>query len=236
MPPLGIASRAFRNRFRNTCWSLFAEPRTGYELHAISVEGLSRTNPLRALRAFARAAAAVPRARRLLRTLAPDAVMGGGGYVAAPVVIAARTLGIPAVLTEADSRIGLSNRMLAPLARRVCLSFGPAPASSDRRTVAIPLPPRLADGAYTLVWYLLGSDGHLMAGEVSFSVGAGGTAAGAAPAGPTPAVPAPASHFHRSHNFAPQAPKLSVGNTLHSLRTLLARHVLPRLRHGRERW
>ena len=69
----------------------------------------------------------------------------------------------------------------------------PAPASSDRRTVAIPLPPRLADGAYTLVWYLLGSDGHLMAGEVSFSVGAGGTAAGAAPAGPTPAVPAPAS-------------------------------------------
>ena len=108
-------------------------PREGYELHAISVEGLSRTNPLRALRALARSAVAVPRARRLLRALAPDAVMGGGGYVAAPVVIAARTLGIPAVLTEADSRIGLANRVLAPLARRVCLSFGPAPASSDGR-------------------------------------------------------------------------------------------------------
>src|SRR3989442_1234385 len=82
---------------------------------------------------LARSAVAVPRARRLLRALAPDAVMGGGGYVAAPVVIAARTLGIPAVLTEADSRIGLTNRALAPLARRVCLSFGPAPASSDGR-------------------------------------------------------------------------------------------------------
>jgi UDP-N-acetylglucosamine--N-acetylmuramyl-(pentapeptide) pyrophosphoryl-undecaprenol N-acetylglucosamine transferase len=110
-------------------------PRAGYELHAISVEGLSRTNPLRALRALARAAAAVPRARRLLRALKPDAVLGGGGYVAAPVVIAARTLGIPAVLTEADSRIGLSNRLLAPLARRVCLSFGPAPSPDGRYRV-----------------------------------------------------------------------------------------------------
>ena len=110
-------------------------PQAGYELHAISVEGLSRTNPLRALRALARSAAAVPRARRLLRALKPDAVLGGGGYVAAPVVIAARTLGIPAVLTEADSRIGLSNRLLAPLARRVCLSFPPAPSPDGRYRV-----------------------------------------------------------------------------------------------------
>ena len=121
-------------------------PQAGYELHAISVEGLSRTNPLRALRALARSAAAVPRARRLLRALRPDAVLGGGGYVAAPVVIAARTLGIPAVLTEADSRIGLSNRMLAPLARRVCLSFPPAPSGNGRfRVTGRPIFPFAGD-------------------------------------------------------------------------------------------
>ena len=98
-------------------------PEAGFRLHAIAVEGLSRTNPLRALRALARAALAVPRARRLLREIGPDAVMGGGGYVAGPVALAALTLRIPVVLTEADSHLGLTNRILAPFARRVCLAF-----------------------------------------------------------------------------------------------------------------
>jgi UDP-N-acetylglucosamine--N-acetylmuramyl-(pentapeptide) pyrophosphoryl-undecaprenol N-acetylglucosamine transferase len=98
-------------------------PAAGFPLHAIAVEGLSRSNPLRALRALVRAALAVPRARKLLRQAGPDAVMGGGGYVAGPVALAALTLRIPVVLTEADSHLGLTNRMLAPFARRVCLAF-----------------------------------------------------------------------------------------------------------------
>jgi UDP-N-acetylglucosamine--N-acetylmuramyl-(pentapeptide) pyrophosphoryl-undecaprenol N-acetylglucosamine transferase len=102
-------------------------PDAGYPLHTISVEGLSRSNPLRAIRALVRAAAAVARARVILAALAPDAVMGGGGYVAGPVALAALTRRIPIVLTEADSRLGLTNRILAPFARRVCLSFPPSP-------------------------------------------------------------------------------------------------------------
>ncbi len=98
-------------------------PAAGYPLYSISVEGLSRSNPLRAALALARAALAVRRARALLRHLRPDAVMGGGGYVAGPVALAALTLRIPVVLTEADSHLGLTNRLLAPFARRVCLAF-----------------------------------------------------------------------------------------------------------------
>jgi UDP-N-acetylglucosamine--N-acetylmuramyl-(pentapeptide) pyrophosphoryl-undecaprenol N-acetylglucosamine transferase len=101
-------------------------PAAGFPLHTIAVEGLSRTNPLRAARALARATVALPRARGILATLAPDAVMGGGGYVAGPVALAALTLRVPVVLTEADSQMGLSNRILAPFARRVCLSFPPS--------------------------------------------------------------------------------------------------------------
>ena len=108
-------------------------PAAGYELHAISVEGLSRSNPLRALRALLRAALAVPRARALLARLRPDAVMGGGGYVAGPVVLAALSLRIPVVLTEADSRLGLTNRMLAPFVRRVCLAFPLSAGEADER-------------------------------------------------------------------------------------------------------
>jgi UDP-N-acetylglucosamine--N-acetylmuramyl-(pentapeptide) pyrophosphoryl-undecaprenol N-acetylglucosamine transferase len=105
-------------------------PAAGYELRTISVEGVSRTNPLRAVRALIRAAVALPRARRMLKELRLDAVMGGGGYVTAPVGAAALSLRIPLVLTEADSHLGLANRLLARGARCVCLAF-PLPLAGD---------------------------------------------------------------------------------------------------------
>ncbi|MEA2335400.1 MAG: UDP-N-acetylglucosamine--N-acetylmuramyl-(pentapeptide) pyrophosphoryl-undecaprenol [Solirubrobacteraceae bacterium] len=125
-------------------------PQAGYELHAISVEGLSRRNPLLALRAVLRAALAVARARSLLRRLRPDAVMGGGGYVSGPVALAALTLGIPVVLSEADSRLGLTNRLLAPFARRVFLAFAIGGREGERYRVTgrpVPAPSRDLEGA-----------------------------------------------------------------------------------------
>ena len=98
-------------------------PAAGYPLEQLSVSALHRRNPLRALRALWRAARAVGRARRLLVGARIDVVMGGGGYVAGPVALAAWTRRIPIVLTEADSQLGLTNRLLAPLAKRVCLAF-----------------------------------------------------------------------------------------------------------------
>ena len=62
-------------------------------------------------------------ARRILARHRPDAVLGGGGYVAGPVGLAAVARRIPLVLTEADSHLGLTNRLLARAARRVCLAF-----------------------------------------------------------------------------------------------------------------
>jgi UDP-N-acetylglucosamine--N-acetylmuramyl-(pentapeptide) pyrophosphoryl-undecaprenol N-acetylglucosamine transferase len=98
-------------------------PAAGYPFHTLTVQGIDRSNPLRAARAMLLAARATARARRLLKQIGADAVLGGGGYVAGPVGAAARTLGIPLVLTEADSHLGVSNRLLAPFAARVCLAF-----------------------------------------------------------------------------------------------------------------
>ena len=98
-------------------------PAAGYTLHTLRVAGIDRKNPARAARAGLLAARAAGRARRLLREIGADAVLGGGGYVAGPVGLAARTLRLPLVLTEADSHLGVSNRMLAPFAARVCLAF-----------------------------------------------------------------------------------------------------------------
>jgi UDP-N-acetylglucosamine--N-acetylmuramyl-(pentapeptide) pyrophosphoryl-undecaprenol N-acetylglucosamine transferase len=121
-------------------------PAAGYELRALNVEGISRSNPFKAARAVAKAAGALVAARRMLRAERPDVVMGGGGYVAGPVGAAAVLARIPIVLTEADSHLGLTNRALARFARRVCLAFPIAGLSGSRyRVTGRPVPPPVTD-------------------------------------------------------------------------------------------
>ena len=123
-------------------------PAAGFPLYSLPVEGLSRTRPLRAARALALALAASLRARALLGELAPHAVMGAGGYVAGPVGAAAVLRRRPLVLTEADSHLGLTNRLLAPFARRVCLAFPLAGRGGARyRVTGRPVAPGGADRA-----------------------------------------------------------------------------------------
>ena len=123
-------------------------PAAGYPFEPIRVEGLSRRNPLRAARALGRAAAAVRTAGAILHRHGAQAVLGGGGYVAGPVGLAAVARGIPLVLTEADSHMGLANRLLAPAARRVCLAFPLAGRDGDRyRVTGRPVPPPVEDRA-----------------------------------------------------------------------------------------
>jgi UDP-N-acetylglucosamine--N-acetylmuramyl-(pentapeptide) pyrophosphoryl-undecaprenol N-acetylglucosamine transferase len=110
-------------------------PAAGYEIDFLTVSGLDRRNPLRAARAAGRAAAAVPAARRILRGRGAEVVLGGGGYVAAPAGLAALSLRLPLVLTESDSHLGLTNRLLAPRARRVCLAFPIAGREGGRYVV-----------------------------------------------------------------------------------------------------
>jgi UDP-N-acetylglucosamine--N-acetylmuramyl-(pentapeptide) pyrophosphoryl-undecaprenol N-acetylglucosamine transferase len=123
-------------------------PAAGYELHRIRAAGLDRRNPLRAARALGLAAAGTGRAARLLGRLRPDAVLGAGGYVAGPVGIAAVLRRVPLVLSEADSHLGLTNRALAPFARRVCLAF-PLEGRRGRRYLVTgrPVPPPATDRA-----------------------------------------------------------------------------------------
>jgi len=98
-------------------------PAGGYEIDYLEVRGIDRRNPLRAAVAVAEAGAAVGAARRALRRRGAGVVLGGGGFVAGPAGLAAVLTRIPLVLTEADSHLGLANRLLARRARRVCLSF-----------------------------------------------------------------------------------------------------------------
>lgn len=120
-------------------------PAAGYDIDFLDVTGIDRRNPLRAARALWQAGTAVRVARRYLRDRRADAVMGGGGYVAAPTGVAAAASGLPLVLTEADSHLGLANRLLAPRARRVCLAFPIAGREGPRYLVTgRPVPAAIA--------------------------------------------------------------------------------------------
>jgi UDP-N-acetylglucosamine--N-acetylmuramyl-(pentapeptide) pyrophosphoryl-undecaprenol N-acetylglucosamine transferase len=123
-------------------------PAAGYEFHQIDVRGLDRESLRRAAGAAVLAGKALGRARSLLREVRPDAVLGGGGYVAGPVGLAAVAKRIPLVLTEADSHLGLTNRLLAPRARRVCLAFPIEGRDGKRyRVTGRPVPPPFTDRA-----------------------------------------------------------------------------------------
>jgi UDP-N-acetylglucosamine--N-acetylmuramyl-(pentapeptide) pyrophosphoryl-undecaprenol N-acetylglucosamine transferase len=123
-------------------------PAAGYPLQRIAVSGLSRSNPLRAARAALQSLRAFFTARALLARERPDVVLGGGGYVAGPVGAAAIARRVPLVLTEADSHLGLTNRLLARFARRVCLAFPLEGRQEPRyRVTGRPVPAADADRA-----------------------------------------------------------------------------------------
>jgi UDP-N-acetylglucosamine--N-acetylmuramyl-(pentapeptide) pyrophosphoryl-undecaprenol N-acetylglucosamine transferase len=98
-------------------------PEAGYELDTFPIAGLPR-RPSRKLGRALLLAVRAPRAcAAILDRRRPDVVLGGGGYVAGPMVLAAALRRIPTALMEADAQLGLANRLAAPFARRVFLSF-----------------------------------------------------------------------------------------------------------------
>ena len=122
-------------------------PAAGYELRDAPRRGHLALEPAEGgARGAPRGGRRSSTARRIVD--GADAVLGGGGYVAGPVGLAALTKRIPVVLTEADSHLGLTNRLLAPRARRVCLAFPIPGRDGDRYLVTgRPVPPTVDDRA-----------------------------------------------------------------------------------------
>ncbi len=110
-------------------------PAAGYEIDFLKARGIDRGSRVRAALAALEAIAAAGTALRVFWRRRPDVVIGGGGFVAGPAGLAAVLGRIPLVLTEADSHLGLANRLLAGRARRVCLAFPIAGREGERYPV-----------------------------------------------------------------------------------------------------
>lgn len=116
-------------------------PAAGYEIDFLRVRGIDRGSRLRAAAAAVEAVGATGTALRAIRRRRADVVLGGGGFVAGPAGLAAVLSRTPLVLTEADSHLGLANRLLAGRARRVCLAFPISGREGERyRVTGRPVP------------------------------------------------------------------------------------------------
>jgi UDP-N-acetylglucosamine--N-acetylmuramyl-(pentapeptide) pyrophosphoryl-undecaprenol N-acetylglucosamine transferase len=117
-------------------------PEAGFELDTFPISGFPRRIGLELGRALIRAVRAPIACNAILSRRSPDVVLGAGGYVAGPMVLAARLRRIPAALTEADAHLGLANRLAAPFARRVFLSYSIAGREGAKYVVTgRPIPP-----------------------------------------------------------------------------------------------
>jgi len=98
-------------------------PEAGFEFDAFTISGLPRRPGAQLFRALLQAGRAPVACGRIIERRRPNVILGGGGYVAGPMVYAAWRHGIPAALMEADAQLGLANRLAAPFARRVFLAY-----------------------------------------------------------------------------------------------------------------
>ncbi|MBL8698709.1 MAG: undecaprenyldiphospho-muramoylpentapeptide beta-N-acetylglucosaminyltransferase [Alphaproteobacteria bacterium] len=92
------------------------------ETHALGLRRMGDGVISRVL-GLASVATAVPRARRLIDSLAPAVVVGFGGYPSLPTLFAAARAGVPTLLHEQNAVLGRANRLLAGHVRRIATSF-----------------------------------------------------------------------------------------------------------------
>ncbi len=105
-----------------------------YRLNTIPVEGFQQRG-LAAVRVFAKLAVSVLRVRRLLKQGQFQGVFTTGGYIAAPAIIAARSLGLPVILHESNALPGKVTRWFAPWCSAVAVGFEAAAEYLPRATV-----------------------------------------------------------------------------------------------------
>jgi len=96
--------------------------REGFEMDAVDVGRLAGQGAGALVRTLIRLPAAVLRARAILRRRRPQVVIGTGGFVSGPTMLAAASLRIPTLVQEQNAIPGLTNRVLRRLARRVALA------------------------------------------------------------------------------------------------------------------
>ncbi|MDD6308612.1 MAG: undecaprenyldiphospho-muramoylpentapeptide beta-N-acetylglucosaminyltransferase [Clostridia bacterium] len=98
-------------------------PKAGYAIKYIQISGLKRRITFENLKTAVRLVTAVAKAKKIIRAFQPDVVIGTGGYVCLPVLLAAIKMKIPTMVHEQNVFPGLTVRLVASKADATAISF-----------------------------------------------------------------------------------------------------------------
>lgn len=98
-------------------------PKLGYSYVGIEMKGLNRKKPLQNISVYFTFRKAIKEAMRQIKRFHPDIVVGVGGYISAPVIIAAHKLKCKILIHEQNSIPGITNKYVSKYANRICVSL-----------------------------------------------------------------------------------------------------------------
>ena len=98
-------------------------PAAGYDIIGLPVSGFDRKNLLKNIAVLWRLMKSRRKARRIIRDFGPHVAVGVGGYASGPTLKEAGAMGIPTLLQEQNSYAGVTNKLLAKQADRICVAY-----------------------------------------------------------------------------------------------------------------
>lgn len=98
-------------------------PAAGYEIKGLPIAGFNRKNLLKNVSVLFKIMKSRRMARKILRDFKPQVAVGVGGYASGPTLNVAESMGIPTLLQEQNSYAGVTNKLLAKKAKRICVAY-----------------------------------------------------------------------------------------------------------------
>jgi len=98
-------------------------PAAGYEIVGLPISGFDRKNLLKNFSVLLKLARSQWKAYRIIRKFKPQAAVGVGGYASGPTLKMAGMMGIPTLIQEQNSYAGVTNKLLAKKAQKICVAY-----------------------------------------------------------------------------------------------------------------
>jgi len=98
-------------------------PAAGYEIKGLPIQGFDRKNLLKNIKVLYKIWKSQRMARQIIKEFRPQVAVGVGGYASGPTLNMAASMGIPCLLQEQNSYAGVTNKLLAKKAARICVAY-----------------------------------------------------------------------------------------------------------------
>ena len=98
-------------------------PAAGYEIKGLPIQGFDRKNLLKNVKVLFKIWKSQRMARQIIKDFRPMAAVGVGGYASGPTLNKAAAMGIPCLIQEQNSYAGVTNKLLAKKADKICVAY-----------------------------------------------------------------------------------------------------------------